>query len=193
MKNINYELVLQAQEGNEDAVNYIYLKFKPLIIKKSKYAIMYATHHGVDIDDIIQEAYIGLEEAISNYSQDEDTSFYTFAMICIERQIVNYMRKINNTKDKLLNEAVSIDTSIENIIKDNINIENSVTLKEYKMQIINKVIPTLTDFEKKILDLKLHDYSLDEIKMMTKKDKKSIYNAIKRIKFKFKKISENDD
>lgn len=193
MKNINYELVLQAQEGNEDAVNYIYLKFKPLIIKKSKYAIMYATHHGVDIDDIIQEAYIGLEEAISNYSQDEDTSFYTFAMICIERQIVNYMRKINNTKDKLLNEAVSIDTSIENIIKDNINIENSVTLKEYKMQIINKVIPTLTDFEKKILDLKLHDYSLDEIKMMTKKDKKSIYNAIQRIKFKFKKISENDD
>ena len=66
----DYEAVSLAQEGNEDAISLLYQKYKPIIIKKSKNAIMYAPHHGIEISDIMQEAYIGLDEAIRNYNPD---------------------------------------------------------------------------------------------------------------------------
>ena len=193
MKNIGYETVVLAQEGNEDAMNLIYTSFKPIIIKKSKYAIFKIANHGVDIDDIIQEAYIGLDEAIKNYLQDEKTLFYTFAMVCIERQIANFIRKVNTGKDKILNEAITIDDSIEKIISDNTDIEDSITGKEYKIHVINVVRNQLTDFEKKVLDLKLADYSLDEMTKVLRKEKKAIYNALQRIKVKFRNFYGNDD
>lgn len=193
LKEISYEQIILAQEGNEDANNLIYNVFKPLIVKKAKNAIFGMHNRGVDIDDIMQEGYIGLEEAIKNYSQDADTSFYTFAMICIERQISNYVRGINNNKGKILNEAVIIDEGIEKIIPDNTDIENSVVGKDYNIKLINNIWPTLTYFEKKVLDLKLDDYSLDEMSQILKKDKKAIYNAIQRIKIKFRKFGENDN
>ena len=87
----DYEVVSLAQEGNEDAISLLYQKYKPIIIKKSKNAIMYAPHHGIEISDIMQEAYIGLDEAIKNFSQDDSATFYTFAMVCIERKIFNYL------------------------------------------------------------------------------------------------------
>ena len=186
-------MILLAQEGNEDAANLIYTKFKPIIVKKSKHAFFKITNHGVDIDDIIQEACIGLDEAIKNYSQEEETRFYTFAMICIERQISNFIRKVNTGKDKILNEAVAIDDTIEKIVSDDMDVENSITWKEYKLHVINSVRKQLTAFERKVLDLKLADYSLDEMAKLLVKDKKAIYNALQRIKVKFRNFNENDD
>ena len=189
----SYELIALAQEGNEDAINIIYKQIKPIIVEKAKRAIHTVNHHGVEIDDIIQEGYIGLEEAIQNYSQDENTSFYTFAMICIERQIVNYLRKITNSKDKILNNAVIIDDTLEKMIMDDTNIEKTVMGKDYSTKLIKIVSNNLTTFEKKVLDLKLKDFTLDEMAIELNKDKKSIYNAIQRIKNKFRKITKNDN
>ena len=193
MNNISYEMIILAQDGDEDANSYIYNIFKPIIIKKSKNAIFKIANHGADIDDIIQEAYIGLDEAIKNYSQNEKTLFYTFAMICIERQIANFIRRVNSQKDKVLNDAIVIDEVMERVIGDNTNIENMVAGREYNVHIINLVKNSLTDFEGRVLDLKLNDYSLDEMAYILKKDKKSIYNAIQRIKNKFIKFNKNDN
>ena len=52
----DYELVALAKEGNEDAVNLIYQKYKPIIVKKSENMIVRANHHGIEISDIMQEA-----------------------------------------------------------------------------------------------------------------------------------------
>ena len=38
MENNDYEVIALAQENNEDAINIIYQKYKPLIVKKSKTA-----------------------------------------------------------------------------------------------------------------------------------------------------------
>ncbi len=193
MNSIEYELVIQAQDGNEDAIKNIYDKFKPIIVKKSKNTFFSISKHGVDIDDIIQEGYIGLDEAIKNYSQDEATTFYTFAMICIERQIANYIRKVSGQKDKILNEAIMIDDVMEKLLSDNTDIEKAITGTEYKIEVINCVKNSLTDLENSVLDLRLKDYSLDEIAKILCKNKKSIYNALQRIKVKFKDFIKNDD
>ena len=98
----DYELVSMAKEGNEDAINLIYQKYKPIIVSKSSDAIVLATHHGIEITDIMQEGFIGLDEAINNFSENDNTSFYTFAVLCINRQIINYLRKSTRGKNRLL-------------------------------------------------------------------------------------------
>lgn len=190
----DYELVILAQEGNEDAINLIYQKYKPIIVKKSKNAIIYATHHGIEISDIMQEGYIGLEEAIKSFLPEENkASFYTFANLCIDRQIVNYLRKSTKGREKILNNAVTIDDNMEKIISDDVNIEENFLLKDRERNIVEKVKSELTEFELKVFEMKINGYNFVEISNILNKDVKSIYNTFHRIKIKIKKIFESND
>lgn len=190
----DYELVILAQEGNEDAINLIYQKYKPIIVKKSKNAIIYATHHGIEISDIMQEGYIGLEEAIKNFLPEENkASFYTFANLCIDRKIVNYLRKSTKGREKILNNAVAIDENMEKVISDDVNIEENFLLKDRERNIVEKVKNQLTEFELKVFEMKVSGYNFLEISEALNKDVKSIYNTFHRIKIKIKKIFESND
>ena len=190
----DYELVSLAKEGNEDAINIIYKKYKPIIVSKSKDAIVRANHHGVEISDIMQEGYIGLEEAINDFSEDDNTSFYTFAVLCINRQIINYLRKTTGCRDKALNDAVAIDDYIDHfVMKDDFNTEFSFIAKESEKGIIKKIKDDMTEFENNVFELKMNGYNFDEIADNLNKDIKSIYNTFQRIKAKIKRILDEDD
>jgi len=185
----DYELVSMAKEGNEDAINLIYQKYKPIIVSKSSDAIVMATHHGIEISDIMQEGFIGLEEAINNFSENDNTSFYTFAILCINRQIINYLRKSTRGKNRLLNEALVIDDKLEKSIKDEFDMENLFESRDIMEDIKDK----LTDFEYKVVFLRYEGYSFDEIANTLGKDIKSIYNTFQRAKSKVKKLMDIDD
>lgn len=185
----DYELICLAREGNEDAINIIYQKYKPIIVSKSKDSIVLASHHGIEISDIMQEGYIGLEEAIKSFSESDNTSFYTFAVLCINRQIINYLRKLNCTKDKVLNDAVVIDETLEKSIKDNSDTEFSFISSEIMEDIENN----LTEFERYVFKYRVEGYSFEEIANILNRDIKSIYNTFHRLKGKVKKIIEDDD
>lgn len=189
----DYELISLAKEGNEDAINIIYQKYKPIIVSKSKEAIVRASHHGIEISDIMQEGYIGLDEAINDFSETDNASFYTFAILCINRQIINYLRKTTGGKDKILNEAVAIDEYVEKSMKDDFDAEFSLIFKEFEKKIIKQIEISLTDFEKEVFKLKMDGYNFDEIANTLNKDIKSIYNTFHRIKAKIRKIMDEDD
>lgn len=189
----DYELVFLAQEENEDAVNIIYKKYKPIIVKKSKLAIYSTKNSGSEINDVMQEAYLGLEEAIRNFSQNDEATFYTFANLCIDRKISNYIRKMANKKNILLNEAIFIDENMENYLKDTTDIENNLIRKVMKEEIINKIYDKFTTLEKDVYNLLIDGYSLAEISSKLDKDIKSIYNTIDRIKQKVKKYRDEND
>lgn len=189
----DYELVALAKEGNEDAVNLLYQKYKPIIVRKSQNTIVRASHHGIEISDIMQEGFIGLEEAIMNFSENDNASFYTFAMLCINRQIINYLRKTTGGRDKILNDATPIDEYVEKTMKDEHNMEFSFIYKETEENIIEKLKKNLTNFEKEVFEMKLDGYSIEEIANNLNRDTKSIYNTFNRIKNKVRKIIEEDD
>ena len=193
MQQNDYELVFLAQEGNEDAINLIYQKYKPIIVKKSKNAIVFASHHGVEINDIMQEGFIGLEEAIRNFSQDTEATFYTFATLCIDRQIASYLRKMTSGKDRVLNEAITINDSLEKTMRDEMDIEKYFIGKDNNKEIAILIREKLTDFEKKAFDLRIKGYSFDEIAKKLNKDMKAIYNTFFRIREKIKKNIKIDD
>ena len=193
MSREDYELVYLAQDGNEEAINLLYQKYKPIIIKKSKNAIIYAPHHGIDINDIMQEGFIGFDEAIRDFSQDQSATFYTFALLCIDRQITNYLKKTTGGKGKILNDAVTIDETLEKVIGDGTNIESNLMGRDRDGKLIDEIRNKLTIFEKKVFDLKLKDYSFEEIAQILNKDVKSIYNTFQRIKSKIRKKIKIDD
>lgn len=193
MEKNDYELVYLAQEGNEDAINLLYQKYKPIIVKKSKNAIILATHHGIDINDIMQEGFIGFDEAIRGFSQNETASFYTFAMLCVDRKIANYLRKTTGSRGKVLNDAVAIDETLEKVLGDGTNIESKIMGKDTDNELTIIIREILTDFERKVFDLKIKGYCFEEIANVLNKDVKSIYNTFQRIKMKIKKNIKIDD
>ena len=193
MEHNDYELVFLAQEGNEDAINLIYQKYKPIIIKKSKNAIVVASHHGIEINDIMQEGFIGLDEAIRDFSQDTEATFYTFANLCIDRQIANYLKKMTSGKDRILNDAITINDSLEKTMRDDTDIEKYFIFRDNNEEITANIRQKLTNFEKKVFDLRLKGYSFEEIANILNKDMKAIYNTFFRIKEKIKKNIKIDD
>ena len=189
----DYELVSLAQENSEEAVNILYNKYRPIIIKKSRYAFSFASHHGIDVSDIMQEGFMGFEEAIRSFSQDDGATFYTFALVCIDRQILNFLRRTTRGKDRILNEAITLDEKIEKVVKDETDIELSFLNKDYEKKVIEETRKELTNFELKVFDLRVSGYTIEEIANTLNKDAKSIYNTFHRIKMKFKKNVDMDN
>ena len=189
----DYELLSLAREGNEDAVNLIYQKYRPLIVNKSTDAIMLATHHGIEISDIMQEGFMGLDEAIRNFNEYDNTSFYTFAMLCVDRQIINYLRKNTKGKNRILNDAGPIDEYVEKNMRDGYDTEFFFIYKETESDMIKMIESNLTKFEYEVFKYKMDGYSFEEIANTLNKDLKSIYNTFHRIKSKIKKIMDEEN
>ncbi len=191
----DYELVVLAHEHNEDAINKLYEKYKPLIHSKSREVYKYVSNKGIELSDVIQEAMIGFEEAIRDFNQNDNAIFYTFASICVDRQLKSMMLKFSRDKHKILNEAISFDNDQDNInilnfiYDDNDNPENEIISKEDNQEILKTIQNKLTTFELDVFNLRIKGYSNGDIASLLNKDVKSIDNTLQRIKAKIRKLN----
>ena len=191
----DYELVTMAHEHNEDAINKLYEKYKPLIYSKSREAYKYVSNKGIELSDVIQEAMIGFDEAIRDFNQNDNAIFYTFASICVDRQLKSMMLKISRDKHKILNEAISFDNDKDDvnilnfIYDDNDNPEYEIISKEDKNEILKTIRSKLTSFELEVFNLRIKGYSNGDIANILNKDVKSIDNTLQRIKAKIRKLN----
>lgn len=192
----DYELVSIAQELNEDAINLLHEKYQPLINKKCRKYMKYLHNKGIELSDLIQECTIGFEEAIHNFNPSDDVSFYTFANVCMDRQLMSELRRQNRDKYKLLNEAVPLETIDEeetpnliDFIQDNsTNPELGLLSNEEYNELATTIIKELTPLEECVFKLKIQNFGYKEIADILDKDEKSIDNAIQRIKVKIKSL-----
>lgn len=96
-------------------------------------------------------------------------------------------------KHLLLNESISVesinsDQNLEKIFEDNgSNPEIQILSDENTREMIREIQDELTNFECEVFDLKVAGFDNKEIEELLEKDKKSIYNAIGRIKLKVDK------
>lgn len=63
---------------------------------------------GADRDDLIQEGMIGLYKAIRDYREDHNSSFASFAELCITRQILSAINASRRQKHQPLNSYISL-------------------------------------------------------------------------------------
>ena len=88
------ELIDRIRQGESQITDYIMEKYKNLVRKKAK--SMYIL--GADNDDLIQEGMIGLFKAVRDYDAGRDASFYTFADLCVSRQMYNAVQASRREK-----------------------------------------------------------------------------------------------
>jgi RNA polymerase sporulation-specific sigma factor len=62
---------------------------------------------GGDADDLIQEGMIGLYKAVRDFRSDKETSFRSFAELCVTRQIITAIKTATRFKHAPLNTYVS--------------------------------------------------------------------------------------
>ena len=196
-KDLNdYELVNFAQEHNEDATNLLHEKYQPLINKKCHKYIKYLHNKGIELADLIQECTIGFEEAIQNFNPNDNVSFYTFANVCMDRQLMSELTRQNRDKHKFLNEAIPLETIDEesdinliDFIQDNSNNpELGLLSNEEFKELYSTISKELTNLEECVFKLKIQGFGYKEIADILDKEEKSNDNAIQRIKNKIKTI-----
>jgi len=188
----DYELLHYVSENIEEANDIVMSKYYPLvqgIVNKMK---KYTSKCGLDENDLLQEGMVGLNDAISTFSEQEDTTFYTYAKYCIERKIISALIKAHRKKHKILNESVSYDNP--SVIWDKITMDklndplNIIISADGEMKTEKSIRAKLTDMEEEIFDLMISGFSIKEISDMLNIEYKQVDNAIQRIRNKAKNV-----
>lgn len=186
------------KENDDTALEYIIEKYKKLVkIKANQYFII-----GSDREDIIQEGMIGLYKAIRDYSDNKNSSFYSFAALCINRQIITAIKAAGRQKHMPLNSYLSLNKEIDDGESDatymelfasdsSHNPETMVIDKEEVGFIESNIESVLSKMECRVLSLHLKGRSYAEIAKIIDKDEKAIDNALQRVKKKLEKVIMN--
>lgn len=196
------ELIDRIRQGESGITDYIMDKYKNLVRKKAKSMHIL----GADSDDLIQEGMIGLFKAVRDYDAGRDASFYTFADLCVSRQMYNAVQSSRRKKHTPLNSYVSLyadamenesdgdTTELVNLLISGIqtNPEELFIDKENVEQIEAIISKELSGFEKQVLDLYLTGMSYSQIAKVLGRDAKSTDNALQRLKAKLKRAVENN-
>lgn len=191
------ELIDRLRDGETAVTDYIMDKYKNLVRKKAK--SMYIL--GADNEDLIQEGMIGLFKAIRDYDCGRDASFYTFADLCVSRQMYTAVQASQRKKHGPLNSYVSLyersrergereDSSlVDSMANGNgLNPEELFLDKERVAYLEEMIDKELSTFEKQVMDLYMTGMSYSEIAKVLGRDEKSTDNALQRTKSKIKKI-----
>ena len=184
------EIITKIKKGDKKALNYLLDNSTDVVsMKAGKYFIV-----GAEKEDIIQEGLIGLFKAIKSFNPEKQSSFKTFANLCVERQLQTAIKSSTRQKHMPLNSYLSLnisaydeneDTSLlevfetENTAEDPLDI---VTKKEYYNFVEDRVEETLSDFEKQVLHRYTNGESYTQIAERLNAPVKSVDNAIQRIR-----------
>ena len=188
------ELTEIAKNGDKEALEYLLKKYKELVdMKVGKFFII-----GAEREDIVQEGMIGLYKAVKSYNHEKESSFKSFANMCIERQLITAIKTSNRQKHIPLNSSISLNA---NAYDDNNNEElldkldmqvledplDTITKKEYYKIIGTKIDENLSTFEKQVLNRFAKGESYVQIAKQLDAPIKSVDNAIQRIRKKANK------
>ena len=176
MKMTDEELVLAYKNGNENAFNEIYSRYKNLVKFYSRNLFLL----GADNDDLMQEGMLGLIKAVNGYRQGE-SSFLTYASTCIKTSLITAVKKYANKKSSPLNNSDSFDI-LDKIGFLNPTPEDMVLLAESDKELKLKIYSELSKTEILVLNLYLYGYSYEEIAKNLGKNVKSVDNALSRVR-----------
>ena len=188
------ELIEKLRDGNPEIADYIMEKYKPLVRKKTN--AMYLI--GGETEDLIQEGMIGLFKAVRDFNHEKEASFFTFAEVCISRQLYSALEASNRKKHIPLNTYVSFSNQEESdgvqleqiITEQTVSPEQILIEQEHKQEFFAKLEEKLSPMERKVLYLYLEGSNYIQIADLMGKTPKSIDNTLQRIRGKVKALKE---
>ena len=194
------ELIVRLRDGESAITDYIMDKYKNLVRSKAK--SMYIL--GADREDLIQEGMIGLFKAIRDYDTGRDASFFTFADLCVSRQMYTAVQAAGRQKHTPLNTYISLYANasenggleggeerelIDSMLSQSEQNPEDLLIDRENVERLEKIIEKeLSPFENQVLDLYLTGMKYNQIAKVLERDDKSTDNALQRIKTKLKRV-----
>lgn len=182
------ELIRAVREQQPDAMDYLLDKYRNLVKRETREIYII----GADSEDLMQEGMIGLFKAIRDFDAEKNASFYSFAVLCIKRQIYTAVTTSNRKKHSPLNNYISFYSSEEGeehnafintlTAEEESNPETNLLIQERVGGLMEKIDTRLSKYERMVLTLYLDGLSYVEIAERLNRTEKSIDNAIQRIR-----------
>ena len=184
------QLVLRARNGDGSALDALIRRYSGFVrLKASAYFLA-----GGDAEDLIQEGLIGLYKAVRDFRPDKETSFRSFAELCVTRQIITAIKTATRFKHSPLNTYVSFSQTPAGQDDSDCTLGDAlpgpgvdeppiVVISTEELQSLVFCLGTgLSALEADALRLYLEGSSYDEMATELGCDTKTIDNALQRVK-----------
>jgi RNA polymerase sporulation-specific sigma factor len=185
------QLVLKARNGDGAALDALIRRYTSFVrLKASSYFLA-----GGDGEDLIQEGLIGLYKAVRDFRPDKETSFRSFAELCVTRQIITAIKTATRFKHAPLNTYVSFSHTPAGQENDgectlgdalpgpSVNDPSVCVISTEELQALVGCLGTsLSPLESDALRLYLEGSSYEQMAEQLGCDTKTIDNALQRVK-----------
>src|SRR4051794_3909190 len=185
------QLVVRARNGDGEALEALIRRYTGFVrLKASSYFLA-----GGDSEDLIQEGLIGLYKAVRDFRHDKETSFRSFAELCVTRQIITAIKTATRFKHSPLNTYISFshtpagqenegDCTLGDALPGpNTNDPSICVVSTEELQsLVGCLGTTLSPLEADALRLYLDGKSYDTMAVELECDTKTIDNALQRVK-----------
>ena len=185
-------LIAAARNGDERAMDDIIRRYEGFVrLKASSYFLA-----GGDSHDLIQEGLVGLFKAVRDFRADKETSFRSFAELCITRQIITAIKTATRYKHAPLNSYVSFshtpagqEADADCTLGDALPgpaVDDPATLRDLDRGAAEPArtasAASLSSLESQVLTCYLEGRSYEEIGESLDCDPKTVDNALQRVK-----------
>src|SRR6266480_2257313 len=185
------QLVIKARNGDSVAMDALIRRYTGFVrLKASSYFLA-----GGDNDDLLQEGLIGLYKAVRDFRTDKETSFRSFAELCVTRQIITAIKTATRFKHQPLNQYISFshtpagqesDSEVtlgDAIPGSHVHDPAVCVISTQELQsLVGCLGTTLSSLESSALRLYLEGSSYEDMAESLDCDTKTIDNALQRVK-----------
>ncbi len=189
-RDVELALVMAAQRGDEYASRRLVEKYRGFVRCKARSYFLV----GGDRDDVIQEGLIGLFKAIRDYDHERQSSFRSFAELCVTRQLITAIKTATRQKHAPLNGYVSLNRSVsleeegERLLGEILAAKEvcdpaDLVISAWEDEYVQRgFTEALSGLETEVLRLYVSGKSYQEIADRLDRHVKSVDNALQRIK-----------
>ncbi|MCX8007814.1 MAG: RNA polymerase sporulation sigma factor SigH [Coriobacteriia bacterium] len=183
-------LILAAQSGDDQASAEILRRYRGFVRCKARSYFL----AGADREDVIQEGMIGLYKAIRDFDPSKQSSFRSFAELCVTRQLITAIKSATRQKHSPLNSYVSLSRTASTEEEGDRVLADILAAREVcdpaelviaaweATDIREGFLRALSPFESEVLRLYVNGKSYQEVAQTLGRHTKAVDNAIQRIK-----------
>jgi RNA polymerase sporulation-specific sigma factor len=175
------ELLIEVRSGDQTAFHTLIHRITPLV--RARAMQFSAKSNGkIQQDDLTQEGFFGVLNAITVYKIGSKTSFRTFAYICATNRMISVMRR--NAAEP---ELFPLFESSDSCEMGSVDPEELIIGAEQADILLQLLLARATEFEKSVLQAYLSGKRYEEIANDLSVSAKAVDNALQRVRVKLQK------
>ncbi len=176
------ELLYLISDNNDDYKKVLFEKYKPIVLALAKKYNKINIDTAIDFDDLVQIGYVGLNNAIRFYKED-NSLFYTYACYCIDHALSKEVYSKIYKKGRNNYSFISYEESKTDFNND---LESKMENARF-FNLFLKIKNALEFFDALVFELRLNGFKYKEIAVLLDVKESKVDYSIQKTRRKLKK------